>query len=80
MGLRNDKSNVTVDNGLSEQDGLEAAVDEKRGTVDDRADMFRLGKTQELRVCLSRFRLASRTLMKDVNRGISDSYPFSASP
>lgn len=53
MGLQDEKSNFTVDNGSSEHDGLEIAVDEKRGTADDRADMFRLGKIQELRVCLA---------------------------
>lgn len=26
-------------------------VDEKTGTAEDRADMFRMGKVQELRVC-----------------------------
>lgn len=52
MGL-DDKSNITVDDGSTDQDGLEAAVgDRKGGTADDRADMFRLGKRQELRVCL----------------------------
>lgn len=49
MGL-DDKSNITVDNGSTDQDGLEAAVSDKEGTAADRADMFRLGKTQELRV------------------------------
>lgn len=28
-----------------------SAVDEKTGTSDDRANMFRMGKKQELRVC-----------------------------
>lgn len=30
-----------------------SAVDEKTGTSDDRANMFRMGKKQELRVCSS---------------------------
>lgn len=31
--------------------GSGSAVDEKTGTSDDRANMFRMGKKQELRVC-----------------------------
>lgn len=33
--------------------GSGSAVDEKTGTSDDRANMFRMGKKQELRVCNS---------------------------
>lgn len=50
------KSEVRInDNGSSQQslrDGLAlgAVADEKVGTADDRADMFRMGKTQELRM------------------------------
>lgn len=49
------KSEVRVDNGSSEQSLRDAlasggGADEKAGTADDRADMFRMGKTQELRV------------------------------
>jgi hypothetical protein len=29
----------------------EGVVDEKSGTADDRADMTRMGKTQDLRAC-----------------------------
>lgn len=51
MGL-DDKSNITVNNGSTDQqDGPEVAVDDKKeGTAADRADMYRLVKTKELRV------------------------------
>lgn len=53
------KSEVRIDNGSSQQPSLRdddlaragaGVADEKVGTADDRADMFRMGKTQELRV------------------------------
>lgn len=31
--------------------GLDDDVDEKRGNAADRADMYRMGKVQEMRVC-----------------------------
>lgn len=33
------------------QDSSSDSTDEKTGTAEDRADMFRMGKVQELRVC-----------------------------
>lgn len=49
------KSQVPVDNDSATQsfrDDLASSsrVDEKAGTADDRANMLRMGKTQELRV------------------------------
>lgn len=49
------KFEVRIDNGSSEQSLHDAittggGADEKAGTADDRANMFRMGKTQELRV------------------------------
>lgn len=35
---------------INQESGSENA-DEKTGTAEDRADMFRMGKVQELRVC-----------------------------
>lgn len=52
------KSDVRVDNGTSERSFRDAlasgGADEKAGTADDRVDMFRMGKTQELRVSKQR--------------------------
>jgi hypothetical protein len=39
--------------GLREALGGGRAVDEKTGTSEDRANMYRMGKKQELRVCNS---------------------------
>lgn len=33
--------------------GDEVVADEKRGNAADRADMYRMGKAQEMRVCVS---------------------------
>jgi len=50
------KTGAQVDNDYGELSlrqalGNGSAVDEKSGTSDDRANMFRMGKKQELRVC-----------------------------
>lgn len=50
------KTGTQVDNDSGELSLRQAlasgsAVDEKTGTSDDRANMFRMGKKQELRVC-----------------------------
>lgn len=52
----NGKTNGQADNDTAELSLRQAlasgsAVDEKTGTSDDRANMFRMGKKQELRVC-----------------------------
>lgn len=87
MELGDDKSNLTVTDGPSDQDGFEGAADEKKGTAADRADMYRLGKTQELRVCacfpspyLCHFCMCFGKLTAFVIRETSDSCPYSASP
>lgn len=42
-----DKGSNDVDEPMSRH----GSVDEKRGNADDRADMYRMGKAQEMRVC-----------------------------
>lgn len=52
-----DKSRMVINEGPSE-DALpenEKSRDGKRGNAQDRADMYRMGKVQELRVCASLF-------------------------
>lgn len=51
-----DKSEMVINEGPFE-DQLDngKTKDAKRGNAQDRADMYRMGKVQELRVCLSLF-------------------------
>lgn len=50
--MARDKSDNIIEDGPVVLDGEPVGIesDEKRGTADDRDNMFRLGKVQELRV------------------------------
>lgn len=59
--------------------GINDNVDEKKATVADRADMYRMGKTQEITVRTNTCSLLSRAHATS-HRGTFASCPSSASP